>query len=76
MLLDIYIYIYIVFDTSLLNTRQYKVRIKGKVENPEKGVVPSPTLRCSSYRKGSVRVALYYFTYLLTIYVNIYKIRN
>ena len=35
-----------VLDTSLLNTQQYKVRIKG---NPVKGVVPSPTPRCSSY---------------------------
>ena len=26
--------------------------------NPEKGVVPTPTPRCSSYRKGSLRVAL------------------
>ena len=31
-----------VLDMSLLNTQQYKVRIKGKVSNPGKGVVPSP----------------------------------
>ena len=36
-------------DTSLLNTQQYKVRIKGKVEQSWEGVVPSPTSRCSSY---------------------------
>ena len=34
----------IVFDASLLNTQHYKVRIKGKVEHPGKGVAPSPTL--------------------------------
>ena len=28
----IYIYIYMVLDTSLLNTQQYKICIKGKVE--------------------------------------------
>ena len=29
----------IVIDATLLNTQHYKVRIKGKVENPRKGVV-------------------------------------
>ena len=38
-----------VLDTSLLNTYQYKVRIKGKVEQSRKGVAPSPTPQCSSY---------------------------
>ena len=38
-----------VLDTSLLNTQQYQVRIKGKVEQPGKGVAPSPTPRWSSY---------------------------
>ena len=38
-----------VLDTSLLNSQQYKVRIKGKWSNPGKGVAPSPTPRCSSY---------------------------
>ena len=46
-----------VLDTTLLNTRHYKVRIKSKVE---KRVVPSPTPRCSNYSKGSLRVALDY----------------
>ena len=31
------------FDTSLFNTQNYKVRINGKVENEVKGVVPFPT---------------------------------
>ena len=31
-----------VLDASLLNTQQYKVRIKGKVEHPEKRVAPLP----------------------------------
>ena len=57
-----------VLDASLLNTQHYKVRIKGKVEQSREGVAPSPTLWCSSYRKGSLRVTLdygrqLYFTY-------------
>ena len=36
-------------DTPLLNTQQYKVRIRIKWSNPGKGVAPSPTPRCSSY---------------------------
>ena len=46
----------IILDTSLLNTQQYKV----KWSNPGKGVVPSPTPRCSSYQKGSLLVTLDY----------------
>ena len=38
----------------MLNTQHYKVRIKGK------GVAPSSTSWCSSYRKGSLRVTLDY----------------
>ena len=49
-----------VLDTSLLNTQYYKVGIKGKVEQSEKGVVPSPKLRCSSYSKGRLGGALDY----------------
>ena len=33
----------IVLDATLLNTRHYKVHIKGTVGNPEKGVAPFPT---------------------------------
>ena len=57
-----------VLDTSLLNTQQYKVRIKDKCSNPGKEVAPSPTPRCSSYGKGSLLVALDYgrHLYLLT----------
>ena len=47
-----------VLDTSLLNTQQYKVLSRVKWSNPGKGVAPSPTPRCSSYWKGSLRVAL------------------
>ena len=58
-----------VLDASLLSTQHYKVRIKGKVEQSRKGVAPSPTHWCSSYRKGSLRVTLDYGRqlYLLTI---------
>ena len=47
-----------VFDSSLLSTRHYKVQIKGKGSNPGKGMAPSPTPWCSSYWKGSLQVAL------------------
>ena len=43
-----------VHAASLLNTQQYKVGVKWS--NPGKGVAPSPTPRCSSYRKGCLRV--------------------
>ena len=58
-----------VLDASLLSTQHYKVRIKGKVEQSRKGVAPSPTHWCSSYRKGSLRVTLDYGRqlYLLTV---------
>ena len=49
-----------VLDASLFSTQHYKVRIKGKVEQSRKGVAPSPTHWCSSYRKGSLRVTLDY----------------
>ena len=45
---------------ALLSTQHYKVRIKGKVEQSRKGVAPSLTHWCSSYRKGSLRVTLDY----------------
>ena len=47
-----------VLDPSQLNTQHYKVRIKVKWSNPGKGVAPSPTPWCNSYRKGSLRVTL------------------
>ena len=48
-----------VLDATLLNTQHYKVCIKGKMDNPGKGVTPSPTPRfSSSYWKGSLRVTL------------------
>ena len=52
-----------VHDASLLNTQHHKARIKGK------GVAPSPTFWCSSYRKGRLRVTLDYGRqlFLLTI---------
>ena len=57
-----------VLDTSLLNTQQYKVYIsRVKWSNPGKGEAPSPPLRCSSYWKGSLLVALDYDRQQLTI---------
>ena len=46
-------------DPALLSSQNYKVRIKGKVEQPGYEVAP-PTPRCSSYWKGRLRVALDY----------------
>ena len=59
-----------VLDTSLLNTQQYKVRIKVKWSNPGKGVAPSPTLWCSSYLKRSHLVALDYGRQLYYFFVS------
>ena len=61
-----------VFDATLLNTQHYKERIKGKEGQSRKGVVPSPTPWCSSYRKRSLQVTLddgrqLYFTYITTL---------
>ena len=59
-----------VLDAFLLNIQHHKVNIKGKWSNPGKGVAPSPTLRCSSYRIESLLVALDYGRQL---YLYIYK---
>ena len=62
-----------VLDTSLLNTQQYKVRIKGKVEQSRKGVAPSPYTSVLSLlkREPSGRSRLRSST-LVTIYIYIY----
>ena len=51
-----------VLEATLLNTQYYKVRTKGKVEQSRKwsSPPPPPTLRCCSYWKGSLQVALDY----------------
>ena len=56
-----------VLDVSLLNTQNYKDGSRVTWSNPGKGVVPSPTPWCSSYRKGafgspSTMVANFTFT--------------
>ena len=53
-----------------LSIIRYGSRVKWS--NPGKGVAPSPTPWCSSYRKGSLRVTLdygrlLYFTYIVVI---------
>ena len=55
----------IVLDTSLLNTQQYKVRIKSKMEKSGKGVAPSPRLSVVAFEKGafwSLSTTVAYFT--------------
>ena len=49
-----------VLDTSLLNAQQYKVCIKGKVEQSRERSHALPNTRCSSYWKGSPQVTLHY----------------
>ena len=64
-----------VLDTSLLNTQQYKVRIKSKVkQSRERSSAPATPL-CSSYRNGGLLVALDYGRqlYLLLLqFIHIY----
>ena len=45
-----------VLDAALLSNLNYKVRVKWR--NPGSGVAPSPTPRCSSYRKGGLKFPL------------------
>ena len=49
-----------VLDASLLNTQHVWLQIKGKVEQSRERSSALPTPWCSSYRKGSLRVALDY----------------
>ena len=49
-----------VFDTSLLRLSDIRYVSKVKGNNLGKGVAPSPTPWCSSYRKGSLLVTLDY----------------
>ena len=49
-----------VLYASLLNTQHIRYRSRVKRSNPGKGVVPSPTPRCSRYWKGSLRIDLNY----------------
>ena len=60
-----------VLDAFLLNTQHYKVWIKGKVEQSRERSSAFPTPRCSSYWKGSLRVALDY-GHQLYFFFNIY----
>ena len=63
-------------DASLLNTRHYKVRIKGKWRNPEKGVAPSPIPRCSSKWNRSLQVALDDRHQILQLYIYRHRHRH
>ena len=52
--------------------------LRVKWSNPGKGVAPSPTLRCSSYWKGSLRVTLnyshqLYFYLLILLHIESHK---
>ena len=56
-------------DTSLVNTQQYKVRIKGKVEESRERSKALPFT--SVYWKGSILVAFDYFYFTYMEYTNI-----
>ena len=45
-------------DAALLNNQDYKVRMKGKMEQSRNGVAFSPTPWYGNYRKGSLWVTL------------------
>ena len=60
-----------VLDTSLLNTKKYKVRIKGKMEPSKESSCALPKPQFSSYRKGSLLVVLDYCRQLY-LYIYIY----
>ena len=66
----------IVLDTSLLNTQQYKVHIKGKVEQSRERSSVTPTPRCNSYLKGSLLVTLDYSRQLYLQYIMKVTIHN
>ena len=59
-LIESYQRLKIVFDATLLYTQHYRVWIKGKVEQSKEWSSAFPTPRCSSYWKGSHRVAADY----------------
>ena len=63
-----------VLDAALLNTQHYKVKIMGKVEYSREWSDTLPTLRCSSYWKGSLWVTLdkgrrFYLLYIFLAFV-------
>ena len=60
---------YLIPPCLTLSIIRYGSRVKWS--NPGKGVAPSPTPWCSSYRKGSLRVTLDYGRPLIYIYIYI-----
>ena len=67
---------YLIHPCLILSNKRYVSRVKWS--NPGKGVVPSPTLQCCSYWKGSLLVALNYshqLYFLLFHTSSKYKIR-
>ena len=60
---------YLMLSCLTLSNIRYVSRVRGS--NPGKEVVLSLTLRCSSYWKGSLRVALYYSLQLYLFSINL-----
>ena len=59
-----------VLNTSLLNPLQYKVRIKGKVEQSREISSALPTSQCSWFPKGSLLVPIDYGCQLFTYWTH------
>ena len=66
-----------VLDSTLLNTQHYKVQIKGKVEQPRKGVTPTPKHSVLVFCKRNPQVTLdLWWSALITIHICIERERE
>ena len=62
---------YLMLPCLTLSILRYRSRVK--LSNPGKGVAPSPTPRCISYRKGNLRVTLDYGRQLYLLTTSLYS---
>ena len=74
----------IVLDAALFSTQHYKMRIKGKVDNPGKGVAPPQHLSVVAIEKGAFAspstklanftyyICLHIYVYIYVVYMNVY----
>ena len=65
---------YLIPPCLTLSIIKYISRVKWS--NPGKGVVPSPTPRCSSYWKGSLQVALNYSRQLYNLCLHLQRFQG
>ena len=64
---------YLMLPCLALGVIRYGSRVKWN--NPENGVASFPTPRCSSYWKGSIRVAFDWGRQLIKLYKNYHQLR-